>query len=210
MQARFKKGSKEAKAFMAKLRAKKGTVKKVGAAKKSTGIRAKKQYNKEVDLYKYFVVNNGKVEAGYEYKSDAQDSANDFYPKAKVLTLSQLKQGGISDPRSKWKYQLSGTLKLSPNETRLGMTKHKDTRSHNVNIKVVSGVNRMGSIDLNTVGNELAILERDVNELKSFIKAEKLASERKRLSDILKIKQGQFKALKAYLNTIAKFTYKQR
>lgn len=72
----------------------------------AVGIRQKRQYNKDVDNYKYFVVNNGKVESGYEFKSDAKDSANDFYPPAKVLTLSQLKQLGIKDPRSEWKYQI--------------------------------------------------------------------------------------------------------
>lgn len=130
---KFKKGSKEAKTYMAKLRAKKGkkTVKKVGATKKTTGIRAKKQYNKDVDAYKYFVVNNGKVEAGFEFKSDANDMAQDFHPKAKVLTKLQLKQQGIKNPSEQWKYKLNGyskkvgaTLIIEGNETR----KTKPTR----------------------------------------------------------------------------------
>jgi hypothetical protein len=171
---RFKKGSKEAKAFMAKLRAKratkskikpkpsriddlllldeiKGRQKKIGAVSKNKGIRAKKAYNKDVDDYKYFVVYNGKVETGFEYKNDAIDAANDF-DNAKVLNLTQLKQQGFDDPRNKWKYKIGSTLKLTPKETRLGATEndfkkqsksyHKDTKSHNVNIRVVSGVNK--------------------------------------------------------------------
>lgn len=172
---RFKKGSKEAKAFMAKLRAKRATKskvkpkpsriddlllldeikarqKKVGAVSKNKGIRAKKAYNKDVDAYKYFVVNNGKVESGFEYKNDALDVATDF-DNAKVLNLIQLKQQGFEDPRNKWKYAIGSKLKLTPKETRLGATEkdfkpksksyHKDTKSHNVNIRVISGFNEL-------------------------------------------------------------------
>jgi hypothetical protein len=127
----------------------KESTKKVGAVSKNKGIRAKKAYNKDVDNYKYFVVYNGKVETGFEYKNDAIYAANDF-DNAKVLNLTQLKQQGFEDPRNKWKYQIGSTLKLTPKETRLGATDkdlqsksiHKDTKSHNVNIRVVSGVNK--------------------------------------------------------------------
>jgi hypothetical protein len=87
---RFKKGSKEAKAFMAKLRAAKGKSKKVGANKKLKKLTPKK---------------------------------------------------------------VGSTLKLTPKETRLGATEkdfkpkskfyHKDTKSHNVNIRVISGFNEL-------------------------------------------------------------------
>jgi DNA repair protein RadC len=119
---RFKKGSKEAKDYMAKLRAKKDkktpAKKTVGATKKTAGIRAKKAYNKDVDAYKYFVVNNGKVEAGFEFKSDAQDMATDFYPPAKVLTLQALKKAKIKDPRNDWKYKIGATLIIDETETK--------------------------------------------------------------------------------------------
>ena len=80
----------------------------IGAiSKKLTGkgSRAKNQYNAEVDAYKYFVYNldNCKIESGFEYKEDAIDLAND-YDNAKVLSLRQLKQMGLQDPRPNWKY----------------------------------------------------------------------------------------------------------
>ncbi len=92
---RFKKGSKEAKAFMAKLRAAKGKSKKVGANKKLKKLTPKK---------------------------------------------------------------VGSTLKLTPKETRLGATKkdfkpksksyHKDTKSHNVNIRVVSGIGNVKPLSI--------------------------------------------------------------
>ena len=94
---RFKKGSKEAKAFMAKLRAKRATKSKI-----------KPKPSRIDDL----------------------------------LLLDEIKG------RQK---KIGSTLKLTPKETRLGATKkdfkpksksyHKDTKSHNVNIRVVSGIN---------------------------------------------------------------------
>jgi hypothetical protein len=74
-------------------------------ALKGKGSRAKNAYNKEVDSYKYFVYNvdNGRVEAGFEYKQDAIDTAND-YDNASVISLSQLIKNGLEDPRPRWKY----------------------------------------------------------------------------------------------------------
>jgi hypothetical protein len=220
---KLKKGSAAAKAYMAKIRAKR----KVGAvAKTKTGKPAKRlnkaqsDYNKDVDAYKYFVVVNGKVTEGYEYKSDAIDAANEYEPKAKILTKQGLKKANIVNTSSQWKYTLGATkkvvqakkdyiavfqkgntqkiisvkainkdnaifeaesqkgynelntfdlidiyetnpkkigstLKLKANEKRLGATKkdvkptaksyHKDTKSHNVNIKVVSGFNSLNT-----------------------------------------------------------------
>ena len=101
---KLKKGSKEAKAFMAKIRAKRGTTKKITAKK------------------------------------------------------------------------VGSTLKFSPKETRLGATEkdlktrsksyHKDTKSHNVNIKVVSGI---GGIDYaKRLINEVTELEKNTNILNSL------------------------------------------
>jgi len=66
----------------------------------------------------------------------------------------------------------------------------------------VSGVN---AISFNHIINEMSQLEKDILELGSFIRAEKNATERNNLKSIRKIKQDQFKALKGYLNTRAKF-----
>ena len=164
---KLKKGSAAAKAYMAKIRAKRNT-KKVGeVATTKTGkpakrlTKAQKEYNKDVDAYKYFVVVNGKIESGFEYKSDALDLANEFEPKAVVLSKKQLSSyPELKDFISRNKYTLGATkkvgstLKLKANEKRLGATPkdvktrsknyHKDTKSHNVRISVMSG---LGSID---------------------------------------------------------------
>jgi hypothetical protein len=219
---KLKKGSAAAKAYMAKIRAKRN----VGAvAKTKTGKVAKRlnkaqsDYNKDVDAYKYFVVVNNKITEGYEFKSDAIDAANEYEPKAKILTKQGLKKAGITNTSSQWKYTLGAaktiakfkkgdlvkikgkswimkvdnirqsnygimyylendvrgtgngnpgtyfeidlekisnkkvgsTLKLKANEKRLGATPadlqangyHKDTKSHNVRINVLSGTKKV-------------------------------------------------------------------
>ena len=188
--------------------------KKVGeVALTKKGKRAKrlnkgqKEYNEMAAKYKYFIVKDGNVESGWEYKSDATDALSD-YPKksAFIYTLRQLKEKGIKDPRETWMYKIktqsattkkmvitgarskaqSRATKTRPHykeflkwlnsdnvikmkdgyttqdalyrnrlKTRedaftyfkkefIGMSsKHKDTKSHNVNIKVVSGMYKM-------------------------------------------------------------------
>ena len=117
---------------------KKTTTKKVGVvAKTKKGAprkrlsKSQREYNEMADQYKYFVVDlkTGRVSSGWEYKEDAKDALSDFDKgDAKIYTLSQLKREGVADPRSEWKYKLSGT--------------HKDTKSHNANIRVVSGTKK--------------------------------------------------------------------
>lgn len=119
---------------------KKTTTKKVGVvAKTKKGAPRKRlskdqrEYNEMADQYKYFIVNlkTGRVASGWEYKEDANDEFKDNdYDKNeyKIVTLATMKKQGIQDPRGEWKYKLSGT--------------HKDTKSHNVNIRVVSGTKK--------------------------------------------------------------------
>ena len=183
---KLKKGSAAAKAYMAKIRAKRNT-KKVGeVATTKTGkpakrlTKAQKEYNKDVDAYKYFVVVNGKIESGFEYKSDALDLANEFEPKAVVLSKKQLSSyPELKDFISRNKYTLGATekvgstLKLKANEKRLGATPkdikgngyHKDTKSHNVRISVMSG---LGSIDY--LHKEILATIRLIEEYERVIK----------------------------------------
>ena len=151
---KLKKGSAAAKAYMAKIRAKR----KVGAvAKTKTGkpkkrlSKAEREYNEDVDAYKYFIVWNNKVQSGWEFKNDALDALSDYDKgSAKIYTKAQLTKAGIYNPANDWKY-LSGSvgskLQISAKEMRLGATPkdvkgngyHKDTKSHNVNIRIISG-----------------------------------------------------------------------
>jgi len=173
---KLKKGSKEAKAFMAKIRAKKGTAKKVGAYKKPK-------------LFK---------------------------PTAKQTqaAVKRLVKQSVKKPTTTKK--VGSNLKFTPKENRLGASEkdyktkskndlHKDNKSHNVNIKVVSGFNKIGSLNLDIVSKELNKLDTDIKELGYFIRAEKTIKEKNRLKEIRAVKTNQFKALKAYLNSIAKF-----
>lgn len=100
---------------MAKIRASK----KVGLTAKTKAGNPKKRlskserdYNNEVDLYKYFVVFNNKIESGYEFKSDAVDEANNYEPKAKVLSLQDLKKAGLENPKNKWKFNIGASKKV--------------------------------------------------------------------------------------------------
>lgn len=67
-----------------------------------------KQYNKEVDAYKWFVIelSTNKPISGFEFKGDAIDLLNDFEAKThKVVAKSSLKKLGIADPSESWKHK---------------------------------------------------------------------------------------------------------
>ena len=137
---KLKKGSAAAKAFMAQIRAKKATTKKVAAKKtmskhtdtKSHNVNIRvvsgtkkpvkkrfskfeKEYNKDVDNYKYFVVSNGVVKSGWEYKSDANDDLEN-YENSKVYTKITLKKLGIKNPSNDWKYKLGDVIVTYPSK----------------------------------------------------------------------------------------------
>jgi hypothetical protein len=86
-----------------------------GALLKGKGSRAKNAYNKEVDAYKWFVVDleKKKALAGNEYKEDAIDALEDYEgdKNFKVVSKASLKKLGIEDPTSEWKYAEGGWLK---------------------------------------------------------------------------------------------------
>jgi hypothetical protein len=79
---------------------------------------------------------------------------------------------------------------------------HTDKGSHNVKIKVVSGV---GAINLNQIGSELLSLEMKIKELQAILKATKKISEKKEIRKHISVLNKQFKSLKLYLNSRAKF-----
>jgi len=64
-------------------------------------------YDKEVDNYKYFIIDtkNKKVISGWEFKEDAKDSLDDIDNKEnhKIVHLSKLSNYGITDPRKTFK-----------------------------------------------------------------------------------------------------------
>lgn len=123
--------------------------------------KAEREYNKDVDAYKYFVVDSktGRVHSGWEYKQDAKDAQSDFERgETKIITLAQLKKSG-NDPRSNWKYQIG-----KPKRRVSGST-HKDSKSHNVRISVVSG-----NKPKKTVRPKMIKTDMDLNKLNGIIK----------------------------------------
>jgi len=99
---------------------------------------------------------------------------------------------------------LTGVKKKTP-----AKSYHKDTQSHNVNIKVMSGItSKKTLIDLNLVGMELYRLENLINSLKQQKKQAKLVGEKKQIQSEISVYDKQFKGLRVYLNTRARFVSK--
>jgi len=83
-----------------------------GDVKKLT--RAEKQYNKDVDLYKWFVVDiaNKKAVSGWEFKSDAMDALADYNKDKNFTVVSEklLDKMGVPNPKQEWKYADGGIV----------------------------------------------------------------------------------------------------
>lgn len=149
---KLKKGSKEAKEYMAKIRAK----------------RASKKIGNDDDKYCIDYLNKSKgfakdrvcfdtwkeaIEWGRKNLGNFHsDMINGFYkPKKKTAVKKVVKVGS--------------TLKLNKKEMRLGMAPkttsksgngyHKDTKSHNVNIKVVSGIGNVKPLSITQYLNQV-------------------------------------------------------
>ena len=97
-------------------------IKKVGEVPKTKKGQPRKrltknmrEYNADVDSYKYFIVMNDTnfVQTGFEYKEDAKYALTDYdRGAAKIMTLAQMKKAGIKDPRSGYKYEVGSTKKV--------------------------------------------------------------------------------------------------
>lgn len=79
---------------------------------------------------------------------------------------------------------------------------NKDRRINGVNVHGFSGSD---IISMDQIGKQLWQYERDLMQLAANKKNAKGANEKKQIADIQRAKNAQFKALKAYLNTRAKF-----
>lgn len=69
--------------------------------------RSQKEYNKEVDAYKWFIINteSKRAESGWEHKEDALEALKDYDgdKNYKVVAESSLGKYGIGNPKGKWK-----------------------------------------------------------------------------------------------------------
>jgi hypothetical protein len=73
--------------------------------------RSDKRYNKEVDAYKFFIIDTEKKQAvvGFEFKEDAHSEMkdNDYDVLVyKVVSEAQLSKLGIDNPKDKWKTKM--------------------------------------------------------------------------------------------------------
>jgi hypothetical protein len=78
---------------------------------KGKGSRVKNRENKEIDAYKWFVIDlkENKAKEGYEFKSDALDVLSDYDDKSRYKVVSEisLKKFGIENPKEKWKHKFA-------------------------------------------------------------------------------------------------------
>lgn len=151
-----------------------------------------KQYNKEVDAYKWFVVelSTNKPISGFEFKQDAIDLLNDFEPKTyKIVAKSSLKKLGIGDPSEGWKKhefiwrKLTGKEKpSSKKKSNLGSfsSEHKEAIKEAAN-------------DVKNAGDLLA----------------KAKKNKESATKIAQLKKGLDKYTEIYLNLLAKMPKKQ-
>lgn len=74
--------------------------------------RSQKQYNKEVDKYKFFIIDiaNKKAVSGWEFKDDAQEALSDYDgdKNFKVVAEVTLSKMGIENPKEKFKQYADG------------------------------------------------------------------------------------------------------
>ena len=146
--ASYKKGSPEAKAFMAKIRAAKGKNKpatKVGY--KSDRLKILKVSSKLIKKY---------IDQGYNRKEAIEMANNE---------ASYTMQSGKNISGAK-------TATKKPVATKKPSSTHKDTKSHNVNIRVVSGVDgsEYFAKQLNSLLADKKKLETDLNIYKQRVK----------------------------------------
>ena len=93
-------------------------------------------------------------------------------------------------PKTVKQGKLFGTLKIAKDEKRLGYVNKKP---------------KVGAINLNVIGEEFNNLDYKIYRLKNQLKDAKTVTEKSNIKKEIVILNKQFKALKLYLNTIAKF-----
>lgn len=166
MPVKFKKGSKEAKAHMAKIRAMRGS----GAGKHTDT----KSHNVNI-----------KVVSGTKKKSATRQTGTSVKSKDKLR--SALPPGKRTTGKGKAKHTY---------------TERRANRSDKPGS--LTGINK-GDISLNDIGAELYNLDIKIISLKNKKKQSKTISEKKKIQEQITVYNNQFKTLRAYLNTRAKF-----
>lgn len=159
----------------------------------------KDNYNNEVNLYKWYVVNISEKKAisGFEYKEDAADLLLDYGKDKnyKVVAKSALKRIGIEIPNENWKYKTTSIIKsnvllirynnlidtYSKQKTRANIlaqyTSNEISNEHTKNIVLMTF--HFGNVKENLLARKVYVdYEKSGNAERtaSRIKAEKLAN----------------------------------
>jgi hypothetical protein len=148
---KLKKGSIEAKRFMAKIRAKKKSTKKAPVKK----AKVKKAPAKKLGYSKdrlAIVKETSRILKKYKKSPD--------YHKKTALTQAQVDASFVLQNRNPSHYGLSGSVK------------HKDTKSHNVRISVMSGLNnsivKNALSEITNLMSKINIYKRDIDVTKKI------------------------------------------
>jgi hypothetical protein len=208
---RLKKGSKEAKDYMASIRAKKA----VSGAKNQESDLLVFDLQRRISNIAGKLINEGLTSSTYtkaKAKQLTKNVAAPVYVRKMIDSFSPeiVKEMKLleSDSLSGWKKGSTRLIERGEKPVK-GAKKIRVTRRQKPDVFGQKGTfknfAKIGGIELNVIGLELQNLERDINELNSFIRAEKSILEKNRLKEILQAKKSQYKALAAYLNTIARF-----
>lgn len=106
---------------------------------------------------------------------------------------------------AKKKVKIGDTIVRIPSKTRKNKNVVMQRNKKGMFANIGSLNKQPAAIDLNKVGNELLALEFTINNLKAKKKLAKLKADKTYFTNKIKILNAQFKALKIYLNTRAKF-----
>jgi hypothetical protein len=168
---KFKKGSKEAKEYMASIRGMKKSAPKKKAAKKA----APKKAAKKAAPKKKAVKKAAPKKAAITKQYGTSNRNRDLQRVAKLPGRRKSEGGSIYNERRKNRSDAPGSL--------LGI----------------------GSVSLNQIGAELYEMEAKINMLKFRKKEARTMTEKKELQTRINELNTQFKALRSYLNSRAKF-----
>jgi hypothetical protein len=153
----------------------------------------RKKYPNKYSKWTDYIKAASKQVAGFEGVSRKGDKTTVHYSKKSPATKKK------AAPKKATQSTLFGVKKAAPKKKAPARSSHKDTKSHNVNIRVVSGIN------LNEIGSELFSLEMKIKKYQIALREAKKVSEKKEIRYQISVLNKQFKALKLYLNSRAKF-----
>jgi hypothetical protein len=152
--AKLIKGSKAAKEYMAKIRAKKAP-KKIGYKKDRTKILKSTSHFMQKYLDKGFnrkdAIKNAQIDAAYSQNKISGAKESKQLKKDLAAKKLRLPHGYETIKRTRKKKKLSGV--------------HKDTKSHNVKISVISGINKNNINDIKHTQFLIELYSLQLNDL---------------------------------------------